>query len=261
MDNYYGVSFKNDGKVYYFKSNKPNIALETNAIVETEKGMQFGKIKSIIEKENLHINLENIKSIIRIANDDDYQEYLSNLKEAEEAVKKATKIANELKLNMKFIDGLFTFDRKQLLLNFLADERVDFRELAKRLAATYKTRIELRQLGARDKAKEVGGIGPCGRKLCCTEFLHRIDSITMNMAKNQNLALNPTKINGVCGRLLCCLAYEDEEYSLCQNGMPYYGQTITTKEGKGQVVSVDILRRTFKVNIEGDIKEIKLDDK
>ena len=150
--------------------------------------------------------------------------------------------------------------KKQLLFNFIADERVDFRELAKRLAGMYKTRIELRQIGARDKARNICGIGQCGRTLCCSTFLNHIDSVTMNMAKNQNIALNPSKINGQCGRLLCCLTYEDEEYARCQNGMPSVGQTVKTDDGSGKVISVDILKRKYKVDIDGNIKEIELGD-
>ena len=161
---------------------------------------------------------------------------------------------------MNFIDAEFTFDRQQLLLNFYADERVDFRELAKKLAGIYRTRIELRQVGARDKAEQIGGVGPCGRELCCSSFLNHLESVSMNMAKNQNLALNPSKINGCCGRLLCCLAYEDEEYQKCQVGMPNIGQKINTTFGEGVVTSVDILNRKYKVFINNEYKEFYLDE-
>ena len=140
-------------------------------------------------------------------------------------------------------------------------ERVDFRELAKKLASVYRTRIELRQIGARDKAEEIGGIGPCGRILCCSNFLTHLDSVSMNMAKNQNLALNPSKINGCCGRLMCCLAYEDAEYSRCQKGMPSVGQKIDTDLGTGIVSSIDILNRRYKVFINGEYKEFELNEK
>ena len=158
------------------------------------------------------------------------------------------------------MDSSFTFDRKQLLLNFLADERIDFRELAKRMAGKFKTRIELRQIGARDKAKSIDGYGVCGRRLCCAGFLNHIDSISMNMAKNQNIALNPSKINGCCGRLLCCLTYEDEQYSCCRVGMPTVGKKITLEQGEGKVISVDILNRKYKVLIGNEVKEIELDN-
>ena len=161
---------------------------------------------------------------------------------------------------MNFIDASFTFDRKQLLFNFYADQRVDFRELAKILAAKYKTRIELRQIGARDKASEVGGIGVCGRKLCCAGCYKVNESITMQMAKNQNIALNPSKINGACGRLLCCLSYEDKEYVRCSKQLPSIGDTIKTPSGEGKVVGIDILNFKCKVLVGEEIVEVKIND-
>jgi cell fate regulator YaaT (PSP1 superfamily) len=162
---------------------------------------------------------------------------------------------------MSIISADFAFDKSQLVFNFISSERVDFRELAKKLASIYHTRIELRQVGARDKAKEISGIGVCGQKLCCSKFLNEIDAITMNMAKDQNLALNPSKINGLCGRLLCCLQYEDEEYVRCGKGMPSVGETIKTDNGDGTVISVDILNRKCKVLVGSNKEEISFDDK
>ena len=179
---------------------------------------------------------------------------------ADEALKKARDFSRELNLSMNFIDATFTFDRKQLLFNFFADDRVDFRELAKKLAGVYHTRIELRQVGARDKAFHVGGIGICGRGLCCANYLTHLESVTMNMAKNQNLALNPSKINGACGRLLCCLAYEDEQYVEASKDMPSVGEDVVTPYGEGKVKSVDILNRKYKVLINDELKEIGLDN-
>ena len=199
-----------------------------------------------------------MKTIERIATDEDYDNYVSNMGQAKKALDKAREFVKELELDMNILDAVYTLDKKQLLFNFIADERVDFRELAKKLAGVYKTRIELRQIGARDKARTISGLGVCGRELCCSSFLTHIDSVTMNMAKNQNIALNPTKINGNCGRLLCCLSYEDEEYARCQKGMPSVGQTIKTDFGSGKVVSVDILKRKYKVDIDGVIREIEL---
>lgn len=258
MNNVYGVSFKNDGKVYYFLGNNFNPEINEKVIVETEKGYQYGKVMVVKKINELNFPTDNMKSIVRIASEEDENIYMKNIKLGLDAVKKCKEIVAELGLDMNVIDANFTFDKKQLLINFLADDRVDFRELAKRLAAQYKTRIELRQIGARDKAKEISGIGICGRKLCCSSCLNHMDSISMNMAKNQNIALNPSKINGACGRLLCCLSYENDEYVKCQNGMPYVNQTVTTDFGKGKVVSVDILNRKYKVNIDNDIKEIEL---
>ena len=161
---------------------------------------------------------------------------------------------------MKVINAQFTLERTQLLFNFTADDRVDFRELARKLAGIYHTRIELRQIGARDKAKEVGGVGICGEQLCCVRFLHQMETISINMAKDQNLALNPSKINGVCGRLLCCLAYEDQNYLDASRGMPKVGDVIKTKTGEGEVVSVDVLNRKCQVMVDGNKEDCFIDE-
>lgn len=259
--NIYGITFRDKGKIYYFNGHDLKIPMNVTVIVETEKGLQFGKVVSRVDKKNVSSFKENMKDIIRISTKKDYEQYLINLKDSSAALKNAKKFANELNLPMNFIDSEFTFDRQQLLLNFYADERVDFRELAKKLAVIYRTRIELRQIGARDKAEQIGGIGPCGRELCCSSFLNHLESVSMNMAKNQNLALNPSKINGCCGRLLCCLAYEDEEYQKCQHGMPNIGQKINTIYGEGVVTSVDILNRKYKVFMNNEYKEFCIDEK
>jgi cell fate regulator YaaT (PSP1 superfamily) len=151
---------------------------------------------------------------------------------------------------MKIIDASYTFDREQLIFRFLADDRVDFRQLAKDLGSIFRTRIELRQVGIRDKAKEIGGFGPCGRKLCCSNFLTEFDSVSINMAKNQNLSLNPTKINGVCGRLLCCLKYEDEQYKCCVKKLPQMGKKIKVDNKEGVVTSLDILNGKYQVTLD-----------
>ncbi len=260
MDKYYiyGVNFKDNGKIYNFKS-KIRCPINVTVITETEKGLQFGKVVSLINKENIK-NMDELKDIIRISTKKDYEDYLKNLRDADQALKQCREIVKELNLDMKMINASFTFDRKQLIFNFLADERIDFRELARKLANIYRTRIELRQIGARDKAREVGGVGICGEKICCANFLNHIDSVSMNMAKNQGLALNPSKINGLCGRLLCCLTYEDEEYLRCSNGLPNIGETVTTEMGVGQVVNVDTLNRSYKVLVNNEKVEISLGD-
>lgn len=260
MDKYYiyGVNFKDNGKIYHFKSTF-SCPINVTVITETEKGLQFGKVVS--EVENKKANIGELKDIIRISTKADYEQYLKNLKDSDSALKNCREIVKELNLDMNIINASFTFDRKQLIFNFLADERIDFRELAKKLAAIYRTRIELRQIGARDKAREIGGVGVCGKALCCATFLTHIDSVSMNMAKNQGIALNPSKINGLCGRLLCCLTYEDEEYQRCLEGMPEVGQIVTTKEGKGPVVSIDTLKRSYKVLVDNERIEVSLGDK
>ena len=250
--NLYGVVFKDNGKIYYFKSGL-ELKINDYVIVETERGIQFAKISTIPEDVVLETE---IKEVVRIACEEDYEEHLKNLKEAEKALKKAVQFANDLDLKMRLTSAEFTFDRKQLLFQFTADDRIDFRDLA----SIYHTRIELRQIGARDKAKEIGGLGVCGRQLCCNNFLREMESVSMNMAKNQNLALTPNKINGLCGRLLCCLTYEDENYLKCSKGMPSVGNEINTKKGRGKVTSVDILNRKYKVLINGEKEEFYLDD-
>ena len=260
MHNIYGVILKEEGKVYYFDGLDLDIEMDKYVVVNTDKGIQLGKVIRKIDEDKLKISLSNLKTIDRIASDEDYNTFLKNLNLADKALIKARELVEELGLDMNIIDASYTLDKKQMLFNFVADERIDFRELAKRLAGVYKTRIELRQIGARDKARMVCGLGQCGRTLCCSTFLTHIDSVTMNMAKNQNISLNPNKINGVCGRLLCCLTYEDEEYTRCQYGMPSVGQSLKTEYGFGKVVSVDILKRKYKVDIDGVVREIELDN-
>ncbi len=260
MSNIYGITLKSEGKIYYFNGQDLEIDKDTNVVVNTEKGIQFGKVIHKVDEKKIKISIDDMKTIERIATDEDYDNYVKNLGAASKALDKAKELVKELELDMNILDASYTLDKKQLLFNFIADERVDFRELAKKLAGIYKTRIELRQIGARDKARAISGIGCCGRTLCCSTFLTHIDSVTMNMAKNQGIALNPTKINGNCGRLLCCLSYEDEEYARCQKGMPSVGQTIKSEFGTGKVVSVDILKRKYKIDVDGVIREIELGD-
>lgn len=246
-----GVTLKEKGKPYYFHSNGLSLHLHHTVIVNTEKGLQFGKVVSIINDDN--IDPKSLKEIVRITTKKDYLQHLNNLKDAENAVGKAQKVIQKLEMNMNLIDATYTFDRNQLIFRFIADERVDFRQLAKELGAMFKTRIELRQIGIRDKAKEIGGIGPCGRLLCCNQFLTDFDSVSINMAKNQSLALNPAKINGVCGRLLCCLKYEDVVYSEYRKKLPEIGQMIQTDLGVGKVISLDILNCKYKVLVNDTI--------
>ncbi len=257
--NIYGVKFSDKGKIYYFNAHDLKINNNVCVIVETEKGQQYGKVIEKIKDDEI-INKGNFKDIIRLTTKEDYKKHLNNLKEGEQALKKAQVLADELHLGMHFLSSVFTFDKKQLLLNFTAEERIDFRELTRKLASIYRTRIELRQIGARDKACNVGGIGPCGRELCCSSFLNSLESVSMNMAKNQNLALNPSKINGCCGRLLCCLAYEDENYQESQKGLPSVGDVITMENIKGKVISVDILNRKIKLDCGNEIKEVNLNN-
>ena len=247
LNNVYGVVFNELEKKFYYVFNG-KLSVGDYVIVNTDRGEQLVKVVDIITKDDI----SEYESIERIANESEYNAYLENLKDSQKALKKCKEFAKELELDMNVVSSQFNLDRSQLLFNFTADGRVDFRELAKRLAAIYHTRIELRQIGARDKAKEIGGIGVCGGELCCLRFLKKIDTISMNMAKNQNLALNPSKINGACGRLLCCLAYEDSIYLEQAKKLPKVGDKIMTLDGEAQVVSVDIINSKGKILLNGE---------
>ncbi len=244
-----GVNYKLNGKVYHFSPGNCEYSLKEPVVVETERGEQLG----FIATEPFEMEDEKLKSalsrIIRKATDKDLAKNEKNIEDAKKALKKCRDLIDKYKLKMYIIDASYTLDRSQLFFRFMADERVDFRSLAKDLATIYKTRIELRQVGVRDKAKEVGGYGSCGRPLCCAKYLSDFDSVSINMAKNQNIALNPTKINGVCGRLLCCLKYEDECYKDLRQGLPKVGKKVQTEQGEGKVISIDVLKGTYRVNI------------
>ena len=242
-----GIKFGENSKTYNFAAAGFNLSEGDNVIVDTEKGSQYGTVVALNLENNKNMEYKNV---LRIANKNDYKKNINNIRDAKNAVNRCNDLIQEYGLDMKVIDACYTFDREQLIFRFVADNRVDFRQLAKDLGAIYKTRIELRQVGIRDKAKEIGGFGPCGRKLCCNNFLTEFDSVSINMAKNQNLALNPTKINGVCGRLLCCLKYENDLYTECKKGLPLVGKKIKTDQGEGKVLSVDIFNRTYKVLLE-----------
>lgn len=245
-----GVKFTDGGRIYYFSPGKLNVKISDNVIVETERGTQFATATTDIINQDAEKVFLPLKDVIRIATKEDININLKNIKDANKALEYAKKVVEKEQLDMKLYEASYTFDRKKLVFKFIADERVDFRELAKILATKYKTRIELRQIGVRDKAKEIGGFGPCGRPLCCSEFLTNFDSVSINMAKNQGIALNPTKINGVCGRLLCCLGYEDSTYIEYKKDLPKLGETITYDGKIGHVTELNILKRSYKIKTE-----------
>jgi cell fate regulator YaaT (PSP1 superfamily) len=255
-----GIVFKENSRVYYFSPENFNIKKDMKVIVETERGLQFGiAVTDVfkIKRENLNLPLKNV---IRIADSKDESIYEKNLADSKEAIEQCNKLINKYNLDMLLIDASFTFDRNQLIFHFTSDDRVDFRKLARDLASIYKTRIELRQIGVRDKAKEIGGLGPCGMALCCSSFLKSFDTVSINMAKTQNLALNPNKINGSCGRLLCCLSYENDLYQENRIGMPENGSIVKIKNGEGKVISIDILNRSYRVvNQNNEVDTINLD--
>ena len=249
------VKLGDNDRAIYFNGNDLSINVGDSVIVDTEKGLQYGVVKSL---NNDKCNLTLYKNVIRLATSSDIKKNNDNINDATFALKKCRKLVQKYNLNMKIIDAYYTFSREQLIFRFASEDRVDFRNLAKELGAIYKTRIELRQIGIRDKARFVGGIGPCGRLLCCSTFLNEFASVSINMAKNQQLSLNPTKINGVCGRLLCCLNYENKNYSEAKKNMPSVGSKIDTKYGQCKVLSIDIFNNTIKVgNDEVGIIELE----
>ena len=247
----YQVQSLNHNKIYYVASDEITLSYNDKIVYETDKGIFLGEI---LKKTN-NINSDIFK-YIRIATDEDIEKNMNNIISSRQVLKTAQDESNKLNLNMFFIDAYFSLDKKQLMLTYTADNRVDFRELAKNLAAIYKTRIELRQIGIRDKAKEISGLGQCGRKICCSSFLRDIDSVSISMVKNQNLALNPTKINGTCGRLLCCLTFEDNQYKENRKLLPKIGDELIGKDGfKGKVTTIDILNLSYILtNDEGESK-------
>lgn len=250
------VEFKKGGKPYMFLDNNIELESDDYAIVNTERGLQFGRVVSVVE----NTRNEEHSLVYKKATKEDIKQNEKNSKEAKAANIKAQSLADELGLDMKFIDASYTFDKKQLVFQFLADNRIDFRDLAKNLAGIYKTRIELRQVGARDKAKEISGIGQCGRKICCSSFLSDLDSVGIAQVKNQNLALNPTKINGLCGRLLCCLKYEDNLYTEYRKNLPEVGDKIKRDNVEYTVISIDIPRQTYTA-IDEENNKIEVDVK
>ena len=247
------VYFENTKSSTFFRNNGLNLKINLTVLVNTDKGIQFGKIINIISDISQFDGVE-LGEVVKISSKKDYLHHLENIKLNEDSLKKCKEMVKDSKLNMTILDASYNFDRTQLIFRFVADERIDFRQLAKDLGATFRTRIELRQIGIRDKAKEVGGIGPCGRLLCCSSYLNTFDSVTINMAKNQNVSLNPTKINGVCGRLLCCLKYENDIYFEMKKGMPKVGDKVDIPQGSGKVISVNLFKSSYVVELSDKSK-------
>lgn len=258
MTSVIGVSFNGSNKIYYFLPNNNEVKKGDRVYLETERGPQVAEVvTNLIEVDPSKLTSA-LKQIDRLATKEEIKKAEKNMADAVKALENANKISKELGLDMRLISASFTLDRKQLLFNFVSDDRVDFRELAKKLAYVYKTRIELRQVGARDKAKDIGGIGQCGRGLCCTKFLNDINSVSINMAKNQNLALNPQKINGACGRLMCCLSYENECYADYKKGLPKVGDKISVDGETGKVIYLDLFAKKYKVEMpDGKVLEFE----
>ena len=254
-----GVRFKNLGKVYYFDPDGKQIKAGTKVIVETARGIEYGKVVLAPREVSDDSVVHPLKEVLRVATKDDDEREAQNRSKERDAFKICQKKIREHGLEMKLIDAEYTFDNNKVLFYFTADGRIDFRQLVKDLASIFKTRIELRQIGVRDETKILGGIGICGRCLCCHTYLSEFVPVSIKMAKEQNLSLNQTKISGVCGRLMCCLKNEQETYEELNKRLPGIGDMVTTPDGlQGSVQSVNVLRQRVKVIVDiNDEKEIQ----
>ena len=259
-----GVRFKKAGKIYYFDPADMNIQKDTYVVVENARGIEFGECVIGIKEINENDIVSPLKSVLRIATNEDIEKHFKNKDKEKDAFDICLKKIQEHGLTMKLIDVEYTFDNNKVIFYFTADGRVDFRDLVKDLATIFKTRIELRQIGVRDEAKMLGGLGPCGRPMCCSSFLGDFASVSIKMAKEQNLSLNPTKISGICGRLMCCLNYEQSTYEDIRKRMPKVGSIVKTSEGTGEVFSNNIVKESIKVKLkkgeEEVLEEFKIDN-
>lgn len=252
MQEIVGIKFKKIGKIYFFDANGIKLKKGENVIVETARGVELGEVavsNRSVDEEKI---VAPLKPVIRIATEEDKRVFDENETKAQEAYETCVKKIAEHKLDMKLVDVEYTFDNTKLLFYFTADGRIDFRDLVKDLAAIYKTRIELRQIGVRDEVKMLGGFGMCGRELCCCKHLSDLNPVSIKMAKEQGLSLNPTKISGVCGRLMCCLKHEQDVYEEKLSRLPNNGATVKTPDGIGIVEDVEVLKEAMRVKIEKD---------
>lgn len=250
MINVVGIRFKKAGKIYYFDPSTINVQKGDYVIVETARGIEFGECVTgpkVIKEEEV---ISPLKCVIRKVTEDDENHHKENKIKEKEAFEICLKKIQEHNLVMKLIDVEYTFDNNKVIFYFTADGRVDFRELVKDLATIFRTRIELRQIGVRDESKMVGGLGPCGRTLCCSGFLGDFAPVSIKMAKEQNLSLNPTKISGICGRLMCCLNYEQDTYEYIRKRLPRVGSVVDTEDGRGEVISNSTVKELVKVKIK-----------
>lgn len=254
-----GVRFRTAGKIYFFEPLKFDVKRGDHVIVETARGIEYGTVVGDPKEVEDDKVIQPLKPVLRVATARDTEQENANKQKEREAFKICLEKIKKHKLDMKLIDAEYTFDNNKVLFYFTADGRIDFRELVKDLASVFKTRIELRQIGVRDETKIMGGIGICGRTLCCHAHLSEFVPVSIKMAKEQNLSLNPTKISGMCGRLMCCLKHEEETYEYLNRKLPNVGDYVTTDDGlKGEVHSVNVLRQLVKVLIENnDEKEIR----
>jgi cell fate regulator YaaT (PSP1 superfamily) len=253
-----GVRFKRAGKIYYFDPDNIDIKKGDKVIVETARGLEFGEVvigpREVDDKEII----APLKKVIRVVTEEDIVKNNENKAKEKDAFNICLKKIEEHGLPMKLIDVEYTFDNSKIIFYFVADGRIDFRELVKDLAAIFRTRIELRQIGVRDESKMIGGLGPCGRALCCSTFLGDFEPVSIKMAKEQNLSLNPTKISGVCGRLMCCLNYEQETYEHIRSKTPTVGSIVKTPDGEGEVIENNILLEKVKVRVKINPDEVDI---
>ncbi len=260
-----GIRFRNAGKIYYFDPLGLEIETGTHVIVETARGVEFGVVMIPTREIADEKVPQPLKPIIRIATEEDEKQQRKNKEKQENAYKICLEKIEKHGLEMKLVQAEYTFDNNKLLFYFTADGRIDFRELVKDLASVFRTRIELRQIGVRDETKILGGMGICGRELCCSSYLSEFIPVSIKMAKEQNLSLNPTKISGACGRLMCCLKYEQNTYEYLNSNLPEINEYVTTNDGlKGEVQSVGVLRQLVKVKVdvngEKELREYKVSD-
>jgi len=251
------VRLRDAGKITYFSPSGMKFKIGECVIVEADRGLDYGQVlseTSVIMDSDIE---EPLKRVIRKANPWDTHQIEKNKKKIREVMDTCSRKIQERRLSMKLIDAEFSFDRSKIMFYFTAEGRVDFRDLVKDLASAFKTRIELKQIGVRDEAKILGGLGPCGRALCCATYLKDFEPVTIKMAKEQNLPLNPTKISGLCGRLMCCLGYEYKTYKELMKGLPHEGETLKTEKGPGKIVSVNAIKRSVTVELEdGSLIEV-----
>lgn len=249
-----GVRFRPAGRIYYYDARRfPDLKTGQYVIVETVRGKEAGRVV-IAPKQVLASELgDDLKAVERLAEEDDLRKLLAYKKQERDALRQCQERVQQRELAMKLVEAEYTFDGSRLTFYFVAEDRVDFRALVRDLAATFRTRIELRQIGARDHAKTLGGVGPCGKTLCCSSWLTEFGAVSIKMAKEQSLPLNPTKISGVCGRLMCCLAYENDQYIDAKKYMPSPGETIMTPDGPGRIVGQNVPRTSVDVLLESGV--------
>ncbi|MGM0213637.1 PSP1 domain-containing protein [Enterococcus sp. AZ109] len=254
-----GVRFREAGHIYYYAPGKNEYYYNDKVLVESQQAHQIATVavpKLDMDQSDLS---DDLKTILHKASEKELKKAMENEQDAQAAFKVAKEKIRAHELEMKLIQVEYTFDRSKMIFYFTADGRVDFRELVKDLASVFRTRIELRQIGVRDEAKILGGIGPCGRPLCCSTFLGDFIPVSIKMAKDQGLSLNPTKISGLCGRLMCCLKYENSEYEAAKRELPDYGKEVVTPDGKGRVIGLNLLSRVIKVRLPGRETAVEYD--